>query len=213
MRQAPQLTARRPKRAIPRGGLLLGIFLLLLALCYLLRTTLLTAAGSVLVENDRPQKADCILVLGGDDFGQRILKAAELAKAGYASIVFVDGPVSLIGHESDTTIQYAVQQGFPAKMFRAIWLPPGVDSTSTEAQYVANNIFRPKGIKTVLLVTSNYHTRRAAHFFRKEVPWLKVIAVPSPDPFFRADGWWKTRNGTKTFLLEWTKTISEWWGV
>ncbi len=192
--------------------MLLGLFLLIVATFYLLRTPILTALGSALVENDGPQKADCILVLGGDEFGQRILKAAELAKAGYAPTVFVDGPASLIGHESDTTIQYAVQQGYPASMFHAVWLPPGVDSTSTEAQYVANNILRPKGMKTALLVTSNYHTRRAAHFFRKEVPWLKVIAVPAPDAFFQPNGWWKTRNGKKTFLFEWTKTVTEWWG-
>ncbi|MDQ2841405.1 MAG: YdcF family protein [Acidobacteriota bacterium] len=189
------------------------ILLLLVIAAYLLRCELLTAAGRALVEDDGPQKADCILVLGGDDYGDRIVKAARLAQAGFAPFVIVDGPAALIGHESDATIQYAVQKGFPASLFHPVWLPPGVDSTSTEVQYVASNVLRPKHLSKVLLVTSNYHTRRAARFIRKEVPWLQVIVVPAPDPFFKPDGWWKTRNGKKTFLLEWTKTVTEWWGA
>jgi len=189
------------------------ILLLLLVVAYLLRIELLTAAGRALVEDDGPQKAACILVLGGDDYGDRIIKAAQLAQAGYAPFVVVDGPPALIGHESDTTIQYAVQKGFPASLFRSVWLPPGVDSTSTEVQYVANKVFRPNHISKVLLVTSNFHTRRAARFIRREVPWLQVVVVPAPDPFFKPDSWWKTRNGKKTFLLEWTKTVTEWFGA
>ncbi len=165
------------------------------------------------MEDDGAQKADCILVLGGDDFGKRIVRAGQLLRAGCAPYAIVDGPPSLIGHESDTTIEYAVQHGFPANLFQAVWLPPGVDSTSTEVEYVANNILKPRNVKKVLLVTSNYHTRRSARFMRREVPWLKVAVVPAPDPFFTPAGWWKTRNGKKTFLLEWTKTITEWWGA
>ena len=198
----------------PRLFLFLSLTLLLLLVAgYLLRAGLLTAAGRALVEDDGAQKADCILVLGGDDYGDRIIKAAQLAQAGYAPFVIVDGPPALIGHESDATIRYAVQKGFPASLFRPVWLPPGVDSTSAEVEYVANNVLRPDHISKVLLVTSNYHTRRAARFIRKEVPWLQVVVVPAPDPFFKPDSWWKTRNGKKTFLFEWTKTITECWGA
>ena len=162
-----------------------------------------------LVEDDGPQKADCILVLGGDNFGTRILKAAALARQGYAPYVLVDGPYSPIGYESDLTIPYAVRQGFPSALFRAVPLPDGIDSTNEESQYVANNILRPQHIRKILLVTSNYHTRRAARMMRTAAPWLTVAAVPAPDPYFTVHGWWKTRSGKKTFFLEWTKTISE----
>ena len=165
------------------------------------------------MEEDRPQKADCILVLGGDNFGTRTVKAAQLAQAGYAPYVLVDGPPTLMGHESDATIAYAEQRGFPRTLFRPVWLPRGVNSTSTEAQYVANNILRKNGVHKILLVTSNYHTKRAAHLMRVEIPWLEVIVIGAPDPFFTPAGWWKTRNGRRTFLLEWTKTITEWWGI
>ena len=178
---------------------------------YLCRARLLTATGHALVEDDKPQNANCILVLGGDDFGTRILTGALLAQAGYAPQIFIDGTPSLNGWECDETIRYAVGKGFSPALFHAIRLPPGVDSTSTEVEYVANNILKKNNIHSVLLVTSNYHTRRAARFLRRVAPWLQVCAVAAPDPFFKPDSWWKTRNGKKTFLLEWTKTITEWW--
>ena len=177
-----------------------------------LHARMLTALGGALVEQDPLEKAQCAVVLGGDGFGQRIIRAAQLAKAGYVPSVMVDGPSALIGHESDMTITYAERQGYPASLFQPVWLPPGVNSTEAEARYIGD-ILKEKGICKILLVTSNYHTRRAARDFRRENRWLQVIAVAAPDRAFSPDGWWKSRDGQKTFLLEWTKTFATWMGV
>jgi uncharacterized SAM-binding protein YcdF (DUF218 family) len=182
---------------------LLGGLILLAITGTLLRRPILSALGRALVENDKVEKADCILVPGGDNHGGRILRAAELAVQGYAPYVLVDGPAGFMGHESDTTIQYALMHG----------LPQGLDSTAEEMRYLINGVLKRNQVKSVLLVTSNFHTRRAARILRREAPWLKVIAVAAPDPYFTADGWWKTRNGKKTFLFEWMKTIAEWRGA
>lgn len=204
---------------ISRSSLRRCTFYILLSLILLsvtgilLRHPILAALGRALVEDDGVQKADCILVPGGDNNGSRILRAAQLALEGYAPYVLVDGPAGFMGHESDTTIRYATLHGFPGSLFRSVWLPPGMDSTSEEMRYVVNGVLKQNRVKSVLLVTSNYHTRRAARFLRKEAPWLKVIVVPAPDPYFTPNGWWKTRNGKKTFLFEWMKTIAEWRGT
>lgn len=164
------------------------------------------------MENDGPQKADAILVLGGDDAGLRITKGAQLAQAGYAPYVIVDGPKFLGGYESDITIKYAEQKGYPDSLFHPLQLPPGVNSTRAESQYVGL-YFKQEKINKILLVTSNYHTHRAASLMRKTNPWLQVVVVPAPDQFFTVDGWWKTREGQKTFLLEWLKTFAAWLGL
>jgi len=179
---------------------------------FLFRDKLLSALAAPLVEDDGLQKADCILVLGGDLFGDRIVKAGQLVQQGYAPYAVVDGPRMLIGHESDQTIAFAVQKGFPASIFRAVPLPDPIDSTSEESEYVTEKILRPQHVRKILLVTSNFHTRRAARKVRRVAPWLTVIAVPAPDLYFSVDGWWKTRGGRKTLFFEWTKTITEWWG-
>ncbi len=136
------------------------------------------------------------------------MKAGQLIQEGYAPYALIDGPPKLIGHESDDTIEYAVQHGFPRSMFRPLYLPPGVNSTWSEAKFLGG-VLKRDGVKTVLLVTSNYHTKRSARFFRAANPWLQVVVVAAPDPYFTADGWWKNRPGKRTFLLEWTKTLSE----
>ena len=183
-------------------------------LAFFLRNHILAGLGWALVENEPPRQADCILVLGGDQFGERILTAAQLAKSGYAPYILVDTmPDPLTDNQADnTTIRVAVRRGYPANLFRSVLLPDGVDSTYTEARYLGAKILKPAGIHRILLVTSNFHTRRAGRFMRRVNPWLGVTVVAAPDRFFTPGGWWMNRNGRKTFLLEWTKTITEMWG-
>ena len=177
-----------------------------------LSTPILTAFGSALVENNGPQKADAIVVLGGDDAGYRILKGAQLAQAAYAPYVIVDGPKVLGGYESDATVKFAEQNGYPEALFHPLLLPNGVNSTRAESQYVGLFLKQEK-VNKILLVTSNYHTRRAASLMRKTNPSLWVVVVAASDQFFTPGSWWKTREGQKTFLLEWMKTVAAWLGL
>lgn len=174
-------------------------------LLYLFRVQALTAAGQHLVEDAPPTKADVIVVLGGDAFGTRIIRGAQLARAGYAPYVLVSGPHSLLGHESDETIEYARRQGYPASLFRP--LNHELNSTRSEAQFI-DQYLRFHGTHKILLVSSNYHTRRAATLMRQYAPEIRVVAVAAPDPAFTPDRWWKSRDGQKTFLYEWMKTVA-----
>jgi uncharacterized SAM-binding protein YcdF (DUF218 family) len=167
----------------------------------------LTLAGSALVEDDGPANADAILVLGGDGYGMRIIRAGELAKSGYAPRVLVSGPANLLGHDTDSTILYAGRKGYPASLFEAVPLPENVSSTRAEVRYLGR-MLREQGITSVDLVTSNFHTRRAAWLWRKENPGIRVNAVPAPDRYFSPEAWFTNREGQKTFLLEWAKTLA-----
>jgi len=178
------------------------------AVC-IFRVALLTWVGSLLVEDDGPRKAQAIVVLGGDDYGMRVLKAAQLAQAGYAPFAIIDGNPMLLGNSADMTIAYAEQKGYPGSLFHPLRLPPSVNSTVSEAIYLGQYL-REHGIHQILLVTSNYHTHRAAYLMRREDPKIETTVVAAPDPYFSPDTWWKTREGERTFLLEWTKTLAAW---
>jgi uncharacterized SAM-binding protein YcdF (DUF218 family) len=180
---------------------------------WLFSTSFLTLAGGFLVRDDGPRKADAIVVLGGDEFGMRVLKGAELAQAGYAPCVLVSGPPSLLGNEADMSIEYAKRKGFPVALFRPVILPrEGADSTRTEARYLGNYLEK-NGVHSILLVTSNFHTRRALSLWRKTNPWLNIAVVAAPDQYFTPETWWKSRAGKKTFLYEWLKTVNTWAGM
>ena len=119
-----------------------------------------------------------------------------------------------MGWDSTDEVLYAEKEGFPAALFREVHLPPEAESTRTEAEYMGKYL-RDQGVKSILLVTSNYHTKRAAKLWRQVNPQLQVTIVPSIDPwnYFTPGGWWKTRPGQKMFLFEWMKTISVFLGV
>ena len=168
---------------------------------------ILAAFGNFLVQAGPPQNADIIVVLAGDGFGRRILKAAELVKEGFAPRALVSGPYGMYGnYECDLAIPFAVKAGYPESYF--VHLEHRARSTADEARVVVEKL-RATGVKRVLLVTSNYHTRRSGRIFHRAAPDLNIFVVSAPDEFFKPDSWWHDREARKIFLLEWTKTVAE----
>jgi len=190
------------------------IFLVLAALVLsgvvllvLFRSTVLAAMGNFLVKAGPPEKADIIVVLAGDGFGHRILKAAELVKAGYAPRALISGPNGSYGnYECDEAIPFAVRAGYPESYF--LHFEHTARSTQSEAEQVTKKL-REMGVKRAILVTSNFHTRRAGIMFRRAAPEIEFFVVAAPDEFFKPDSWWHDREASKTFLYEWMKTVAE----
>lgn len=184
----------------------LGVVVALVAVLVLAHSVWMGWMGSWLVKADAPFHADMIVTLGGDAYGYRILKAAELVKQGFASRVLVSGAPGFYDlHESDLSIPFAVRHGYPAEWFIAF--PHEGHSTDEEARAVAPEL-RRRGVHRVILVTSDYHSRRALRTFHAAAPELEMRMVAVPDEFFKPDGWWRTREGRKTFFFEWSKTFA-----
>lgn len=175
------------------------------------REVWLAALGRFLVESEEPFRADIVVVLAGDDHGNRILKGAELVRQGYAPKVLVSGPECCYGmHESDLAIPFAVRHGYPADWF--VPLPFRGFSTREEARFVLAGLAR-LGVRRFLLVTSDYHTRRAARIYRGLVAPGSFRVIAAPDWAFTPDGWWRTREGEKQAFYEWVKTLANWCGI
>jgi uncharacterized SAM-binding protein YcdF (DUF218 family) len=176
-----------------------------------LRAQILGALGAYLVQAGPAQKADAALVLAGDGWGNRMLTASQLARDGFVPRVLVSGPNGAYGlHECDLAIPFAVKRGYPESYF--VHMEHSARSTVAEAQAVLP-VIRQMGIKRLIVVTSNFHTRRAGAIFRKAAPDLTILIVAAPDENFTADGWWHNREGQKTFLVEWEKTFANWAGL
>lgn len=152
-----------------------------------------------------------MVVLAGDFFGNRILKAGEVVRQGFAPQALVNGPGEAYGlRECDLAIQFAVQHGYPQSYFIAF--PIEARSTLTEADAVVAELKRRKAHR-VDIVTSDYHTRRAGNIFRGKAPDMEIHMIAAPDRDFGTDRWWKTREGRKVFATEWLKTLAEWVGL
>ena len=174
------------------------------------RDRIMTALGNHLVSASPPEKADIAVVLAGDAFGHRILTAADLVKNGYVPVVLVSGPGGEYDfHECDLAIPFAMKRGYPASDFAH--LEHDARSTAEEAAVIVPELRRRNAHK-VLLVTSNYHTRRAGALFRRAAPDLTIVTISAPDEHFTPEAWWHSREGQKTFLMEWEKTVGVWLG-
>jgi uncharacterized SAM-binding protein YcdF (DUF218 family) len=187
--------------------LVLGVALAAVLL-FAAREPILVATGSYLVQAGPPVKADMVLVLAGDGRGNRILKAAQLVRDGFAPKVLVSGPDGNYAlHECDLAIPFAVKAGFPESYF--LHFENDARNTRDEAS-MAVGALRKLGVHHLLLVTSDYHTRRAARMYRAEAPDLEISVVAAEDKYFSATQWWRNREGQKTALYEWMETVASW---
>ena len=165
----------------------------------------LAALGRYLVRSQPPAPADIVVVLAGDFSGNRILTAADLVRRGFAPKALISGTSGEYGvHESDLAIPFAMKHGYPESYFVA--LPNDGRSTKEEAVHVLAALSKLH-LRRIDIVTSDYHTRRAGNIYRSQAPDLEIHMVAAPDLYFTSDGWWKNREGRKTFFLEWLKTI------
>jgi uncharacterized SAM-binding protein YcdF (DUF218 family) len=189
------------------GGIIFRL-LALLMLClfagiiYLARTPLLRAAGGFWIVQDRMEPADVIIVIGDDDFtADRATEAAALFHGGWAPLIVASGrmlrPYSTI---ADLMTQDLESRGVPAKAI--VRFSHRANNTVEEAKDL-QVLIAQNGWRRILLVTSNYHTRRAQYIFRKVLPAnLSLEVVGAFDAEFEPDTWWQSRQGRKTFLLE-----------
>jgi hypothetical protein len=98
-------------------------------------------------------------------------------------------------------------------------LPPGtammvcpIDGLSTKDEAKdAEKCLSSEQAKSVLLVTSDFHTRRALDVFRRELPEYEYSIAASRNAEQYGAQWWKRRQWAKIFQEEWVKMI--WWNL
>ena len=168
----------------------------------------LNALGAALIRDDPLHPADAILVLGGESReGDRVQHAVKLFKRGLAPLLVLSGtPMGFRTHEAEVMRQHAEFLGVPPA--RILSVKHDSDSTREEAGVVVP-ILKRRGLKEVILVTSNYHTARAKRIFERAAGLYgpHFLASPVNDGLFEPDGWWKRRRFAKTFVYEAIKTV------
>jgi uncharacterized SAM-binding protein YcdF (DUF218 family) len=192
-----------PRSSIWRSRLLLGAAVL----CVFLAVewhSVLSLIGHSLIDSEAPQSADLILVLGGDFWGPRVIQGAELGKLGYAPLVLISSPPYAGLPEGELAEDFLIKRGYPKEMF-AIFAHRAT-STIAEAIVLKGELARRRA-KQVLLVTSAYHSRRAAIVFRLFCPGVHFISVPAPPSEYHPENWWRQKESRGIFFSEWTKIL------
>jgi len=72
------------------------------------------------VTSETRQKADLILVIGGDFYGPMILKGEDLAVQGYAPLVLISGPPYQRGlPEGEFAVNFLEKKGYPRSAYHS----------------------------------------------------------------------------------------------
>ena len=186
-------------------------------------------AGQFLVKKDDVVNVDAMVVLMGS-ISDRSMQAADLYNKGIVNKVILVEP-TLGGYQRlvDKGIEIVtnlekmrnsmVSQGIPPE--KIVILPGKANSTRMEACIVSDYIRKNHNIDKLIVVSSNYHTRRASIIFRSELNYkenpVRVLVYPSSYTEFSPEKWWKTRKDIKIVLLEYIKIFAfltfDKWGV
>jgi len=181
-------------------------WLLTLALLAAVSVGLAAKAGSFLVV-DAPRPSDVILVLAGETY-RRPERALQLLAKGYGRRIVLDVPTNSKIYEF-TQIQLAQKYIQDLPQGASVSICP-IDGLSTKDESKdAERCLQHEGGKSVLIVTSDFHTRRALSVFEREIPGHDYSVAAARDEQQFGARWWTHRQWAKTFVDEWLRLI--WW--
>lgn len=163
-------------------------------------------AGRILIVN-APERSDLIVVLAGET-ERRPAYALRLLDQGYARRVMIDIP-------ADAEIYGSTKMQLAQKYFQSLPQAAAVDlcpieglSTRDESHDVSRCLKSETGGR-ILIVTSDFHTRRSLSIFRHELPQKTWSIAAAPDERQFGNPWWAHRQWAKTFVDEWLRLL--WW--
>lgn len=201
--------------ASSRKWLILLLFsVLLAATLYVFRANALAAIGNFLVVGDKLEPADIIFLLNGDPT-VRPGHAAELLRQGLAGKVVIARAEDSEGVQfgaypnvTDTNIIMLKQLGVPEARIVQLRPPGGVKHTKDEADALLGYT-RENRIHSVIIVTSDLHSRRARFIFRKVLSGspVRIMLAPISDRKYGANNWWKQEEGLIGCQNEYLKLV------
>ena len=176
----------------------------LLLLLFIVAMLFATQAARLLVV-DAPEKSDAIVVLAGET-KVRPARALELLRQGLVARVFLDVETrDRIYDQQLVEIAQKYVNGLPEANRVAVCPIQGF-STLAEADD-ASRCLQSVGAHRVLIVTSEFHTRRSLMIFRHRLPKYQFSVAAARNSAQFGEAWWTNREWAKTTFDEWLKLL------
>ena len=184
-----------------------GILFLAIIL-FVFKTQVFEEIGSFLVFQDELEPSDAIVVLTGSNSGNRIEEAIRVFDKGMGKVLVFSGYSYYPGMDSHRGMkQYAIKLGVPDDKIVA---QKATGEISTWGEALANiKLLESLKAKSLILVTSSFHTRRSHWVYERAIKSLKMditlLMQPAYDPTVPYPRWWETRSGIIKVFLEYIK--------
>jgi len=152
------------------------------------------------------QTVDAIVAISGGDTKARAEEAVKLYKNGWSEKLIFSGAAQDKTGPSNASVMktVALQAGVPET---AIRLDEYAENTIQNAEN-SGSIFNELQIKSVILVTSGYHQRRAGLEFDKRTGDVRIINHPVASDKDWGTMWWVTPWGWWLAMSEFVKIIA-----
>jgi len=167
--------------------------------------------GNWLVVNDDINKSDVIIVISGGQ-GERVKHAVKLFQEHFADTLIISGcPGEENINEAIPMRDMAVQLGVSSGNIILDVLERHGLGTGVQAVTI-REIMKKHHFKSAILVTSNYHTRRALFIFKRAFKNTDIkLSVTNPaDGTFKPKEWWKSKKNFKRGVIEIVKLLWYW---
>jgi uncharacterized SAM-binding protein YcdF (DUF218 family) len=170
---------------------------------------ILGKAGEFIFKKDDLKPADVIVVLAGEQT-ERVEHGVKLFNEGWARkdrIIMAGGPIVWKYSWAYLMKKHAEHLGISGKV---ILLEDKSRSTEEDAKFT-KKILNKNGYKSIILVTSPYHSKRADKIFQRVIGKdIKIINAPVENSWFKFDNWWKRRRDRAMVLNEYSKFVWLW---
>lgn len=195
--------------------------LIVLALALVLGTWSLLRAGRWLVVADPLEPARAIVVVSGH-LPFRAMEAARIYRQGLAPEVWLTRPSSPQEEKALARLGIAVtrEDSYNEQVLRRLGVPGSAIRTlsepilNTEQEILLiSRILEQAGGKTVILVTSKYHTRRVKAIWHALVRngSRGIVRYAAEDPF-DPDHWWRNTRDALAVVRESMGLLNAWAG-
>ena len=170
---------------------------------------LLTAYAEFFTVNNATRGTDTIVVLSGN-IETRLPLAIQLCSEGYAQQILLTEPrhsntrlKNILADEKSVSmaIKEALKVRVPADVVPS--LKGGATSTFDEARDLLN-YSQEERFKHLIIVTDNYHTRRALYAFKKVFKGTEVRleVMCAKNDIYNETNWWQTDKGIEAYITE-----------
>jgi len=172
------------------------VYLAIFALILIFTTKLLTP-------NDELVKVDAIIAISGGETATRTNFAIDLYEEGWAPKLIFSGDAfdPLSPSNADVMRQIATLRDVPAE---DIVIDESSDNTEENAEN-AQGLIDSLGYEKVILVTGEYHQRRAYMEFTEQFGDVEVINAPANEEQWNDNWWWLSPTGWRLTLAEMIK--------
>ena len=161
------------------------------------------------IEREEPRVADVILVLAGGR-SCRSRHAFKLFRAGFAKRILISASTRWRIYERteyDLAREFLSRQSAEVQDATELLAIEG-DSTADEVIEVGARL-DATGVHSILLVTSDFHSRRAFSVYKTAFPGRDIGVSGAADPTEFGERWWRKREWAKTLFEEMSRLI--WW--